>query len=476
VTRRAKHLCVVMVAQTGCLGVGLWMQHHYITSSATQAVEELAWSDIEAGAAGLFFELDRLELPDPAPGNAALDHLSRLVDKHRPDLGKVTIVDPQWRVLSPRGDVQQTEALPGGLGSSVEWISHPEPSDRTIPSRRGRLVFPDGPHLAVAYGLADGQGFVLVHEPAAQIEARTAMLTGSLPVISAMTFVWTCALLGIVVYVVLARLHDEVDRERSRTATEALRRTQNLVRTRDAVIFGLAKLAESRDPDTGDHLERISVYSTTLASAVRRHPKFRDDVTPAFIRLIGISSALHDIGKVGLEDGILLKRGPLTPEERTSMQIHAGIGGECLRKIEQRLGGSNFLQMAREIAFAHHEDWDGTGYPRGLAATAIPLSARIVAVADIYDALSSKRVYKDQLPHEECVAVIRSESGKRLDPDMVELFLEVQSKFRSIALKYADTPGEATERQSVELGRPEDVGREIEEPCGVGLGTPSESR
>jgi response regulator RpfG family c-di-GMP phosphodiesterase len=248
----------------------------------------------------------------------------------------------------------------------------------------------------------------------------------------------------------LSRFYDGVDRKLARSAGETLRQTQNLIRTRDAVIFGLAKLADSRDPDTGDHLERISAYCTVLASALRRYPKFRDQVTPGFIRLIGISSALHDIGKVGIEDSILLQPGPLSPTQRARMQKHSTVGGKCLTEIEQRLGSSNFLQMAREIALAHHERWDGTGYPNGLAGDAIPVSARIAAVADVYDALSSKRVYKDALPHEECVAIITGEAGKQFDPDVVEIWLSVESKYRSIARQYADPVPQAPEDVSGE--------------------------
>ncbi|HET6426699.1 MAG TPA: HD domain-containing phosphohydrolase [Planctomycetaceae bacterium] len=211
-----------------------------------------------------------------------------------------------------------------------------------------------------------------------------------------------------------------------------------LVRTRDAVIFGLAKLAESRDTDTGYHLERISAYSTRLAQALRRDPRFRNQISSQFIRDIGVCSALHDIGKVGVEDAILLKPGPLSPSERKRMQEHARIGAECLGQIERRLGQANFLETAREIALLHHEKWDGSGYPQGLSGTSIPLSARIVAIADVYDALSVARCYKDPIPHEKCVEIIRAEAGKHFDPAIVETFLAVKSEFERIRASYAE--------------------------------------
>jgi putative two-component system response regulator len=229
---------------------------------------------------------------------------------------------------------------------------------------------------------------------------------------------------------------------------ESLQRTQDLVRTRDAVIFGLAKLAESRDPDTGQHLERISHYSTRLASALRRHPRYRDAVTPAFVRLIGISSALHDIGKVGVEDAILLKPDKLTADERARMQEHTLAAGECLKEIERRLAASNFLQMAREIALYHHEWWNGSGYPARLAGEQIPLAARIVAIADVYDALSVRRVYKEALSHRTCVAMIQAEAGTHFDPHLVEVFLQIEPQFQEIARQFADSSNEVREPQS----------------------------
>ncbi len=251
------------------------------------------------------------------------------------------------------------------------------------------LDMPDGPHLAIKRRLREYGGSIVAHRSRADVESRAAGLLGSFSAISALTLLWTCVLLGTTAYMVLAKLHDEADKERRQSDAKALRQRQRLVRSRDAIIFGLAKLAESRDPETGDHLDRIAVYSTTLAAALRRIPKYKGEITPGFVSRIEISSALHDIGKVGIEDRILRKPDSLTDEERSLMQTHTMIGGACLRGIELRLGSSNFLQMAREIAFSHHERWDGAGYPEGLKGTQIPLAARIVAIADVYDALST---------------------------------------------------------------------------------------
>ena len=194
------------------------------------------------------------------------------------------------------------------------------------------------------------------------------------------------------------------------------------------------------------------LYSTLLAKTLRRHARYRQQVTSSFVRLIGISSALHDIGKVGVQDSVLLKPGKLTAEERRVMETHAEIGGQCLRDIERRLGGSNFLQMARQIALAHHERWDGTGYPEGLAGESIPLAARIVAIADVYDALTTRRVYKDACSHERTVEIIAEGAGSHFDPDLVEVFLEIQGKFREIAERCERAAEPARDRADEVLG------------------------
>jgi HD-GYP domain-containing protein (c-di-GMP phosphodiesterase class II) len=210
--------------------------------------------------------------------------------------------------------------------------------------------------------------------------------------------------------------------------------TQRMVRTRsrsrEAMIFALAKLAESRDDDTGKHLERICRYVEILAAVVARNDPSLDE---EWTRTVAVTAALHDIGKVGIPDAVLKKPGKLTDEERRTMQSHTTIGGDTLIAVRREWSEDDFLRIAAEIALSHHERWDGTGYPFGLAAEDISLAARIVAVADVYDALTSKRVYKDAMPHEEAVRLIVEGSGRHFDPKIIDAFREVQESFRIIA-------------------------------------------
>ncbi len=206
-------------------------------------------------------------------------------------------------------------------------------------------------------------------------------------------------------------------------------RTQALTKTRDAVIFGLAKLSESRDNDTGEHLERIRTYVTILA----KHLAAFVPVDRHLIDNIGLASSLHDIGKVGVQDQVLLKPGRLTPEERAIMEVHPLIGQDCLHALEQQLGDDNFLSLATEICACHHEKWDGSGYPKGLAGNQIPLSARIVSLADVYDALRSRRPYKDAMSHDAARNIILKGRGTHFDPDVVDAFLAAEQEFEDVS-------------------------------------------
>ncbi len=454
---RAKHISLVILTQTGCLAAGLWMHHRFAVSAIVRGAEYQAWADLVEGAPD-FSELDRA-LRHRERLSDAIGALSTFSNRFEPQLGAVTVVDEQWRPVATTWDGLDGRSPGTSASTALTWTSVDDRFTSSDGFQGGRIRMADGEHLAVVRALPASRGFVLVHEPARIVEERAAALVASQPTIGLLTFVWTLAMLIVAVYLILSRLHDQIDDQRSQRTAGALRQAQTLVQTRDAVIFGLAKLAESRDPETGDHLERISVYATTLANAVRLHPKFRDRVPSTFVRLIGISSALHDIGKVGVADEILRKPGQLTDSERAAMRVHTTIGGRCLRGIERRLGGSNFLQMAREIAFAHHEHWDGMGYPKGLSGEDIPLSARIVAIADVYDALSSRRVYKEAIPHEECVQMIRRMAGTNFDPDLVQIWLTIESKFRTIGGQFERRTDPVIDRKGK---RVEDVREAVE--------------
>jgi HD-GYP domain-containing protein (c-di-GMP phosphodiesterase class II) len=231
----------------------------------------------------------------------------------------------------------------------------------------------------------------------------------------------------------LRRLQLAAELRQAEAESRANAHREDLHRTQRAVMYGLAHLSESRDPATGEHLRRMKHLARALAEALQTHPNYRTAVTPEFIKQFEISAMLHDIGKVGISDAILLKPGKLTQEERHEMQQHPLISSQCLRRIEEKLGAANFLEMAHEIALYHHERWDGLGYPFGRRGAAIPLSARIVAIADVYDALVSERVYKPAFPHEQCVAMIREGAGTQFDPELVKVFLSIERRFADIS-------------------------------------------
>jgi putative two-component system response regulator len=213
--------------------------------------------------------------------------------------------------------------------------------------------------------------------------------------------------------------------------------------TRDVAIFAMAKLAESRDPETGAHLERVRSYCRVLAKDLAGQPKFRSIIDEEFIRLIYLTSPLHDIGKVGIPDSVLLKPGCLSDREFEIMKTHAQLGADTLDAALGAFPGVKFLEMARDIAATHHERWDGSGYPKGLVGEALPPSGRIMALADVYDALMSKRVYKDAFTHEVTKSMIVNDAGTHFDPDIVGAFVRTEQQFIEIRSHHSEQLAEA---------------------------------
>jgi len=215
-------------------------------------------------------------------------------------------------------------------------------------------------------------------------------------------------------------------------------RSLELSQTQDVTIQCIASLAETRDNETGNHILRTKGYVDILARELRDTPQYRNIITEGFIEKLCKSAPLHDIGKVGIPDNILLKPGKLTNEEFEIMKKHTIFGGEALEKAERKLGTDSFLRLAKEIAYSHHERWDGTGYPNHLKGENIPISGRIMSIVDVYDALISKRCYKPPFSHSKAVKIIKEGKGTQFDPFLVDSFLRITENMRLLAIEFTD--------------------------------------
>jgi response regulator RpfG family c-di-GMP phosphodiesterase len=238
----------------------------------------------------------------------------------------------------------------------------------------------------------------------------------------------------------LASKNNELEHKVEERSAQLRLKSEEVAQIRDVTIVAMGILAETRDHETGNHLKRTQNYIRALANKMRNHPRFKDSLTEENIEALFKLAPLHDIGKVGIPDHILLKPGKLTAEEFEIMKTHPVIGGNVLTAAERELPApGRFLHIGRDIATGHHEKWDGSGYPLGLKGGGIPFSARLMAIADVYDALISQRVYKKAFPHEVAVSMIAQGRGTHFDPGLIDAFLDIQDEFRNIAERYSDT-------------------------------------
>lgn len=247
--------------------------------------------------------------------------------------------------------------------------------------------------------------------------------------------------------IVVARVLNHIELKRHRDDLERLvaERTREVELTQAVTFLGMGTLAEFRDPETGNHIQRTSHYVRIIAERVAAKGGPIGEIGPRHVDLLARSAPLHDIGKVGIPDSILLKPAKLTPEETRVMRRHAWLGFQALRKSVSVLGATSFLDVAMDVTYTHHEHWDGSGYPRGLRGEEIPLAGRIMAIADVYDALRSRRPYKEPFNHEATLGVLREGAGTAFDPGILDLALDAEEEFAEIAERFSD---EAREKRS----------------------------
>jgi response regulator RpfG family c-di-GMP phosphodiesterase len=360
-------------------------------------------------------EIENIRLPNDGYACIAESGTGKLIChpsiRTTPGLRELVVVNTMLRVDGSESTVREavqaasangSRAVSGslGVGSAVEVIS--------------------------VARLASLDGILLVHQSEAATRQAIAALMTPIKGIGLVVGVVLIVLSTKVSIAILRRYENRLAEINENLESLVQARTRSLMRTRDAIIFGLAKLSESRDSDTGEHLDRIRFYSTELTVSLA---SFDESVSPELIQTIGLASSLHDIGKVGVPDAVLLKPGKLDQDERRQIEVHPQVGEQCLGAIQERLGEDGFLSLAKEICAYHHEKWDGTGYPYGLAGEQIPLSARIVALADVYDALRASRPYKEPMSHPKAREVILAGVGTHFDPKVVEAFLRCEAVF-----------------------------------------------
>lgn len=378
----------------------------------------------------------RMHIGELQPGSPDWGHVQTIVERTKlPNDGFVSILDSsQGRILC-HPEVRQNPILLSMQPGQI-MLEGPQGGSRMIDAGRGEAVafgcvqMPDGLHLVAIRDVPELKVKVVAHQRERGITQILASLTSYLWKVGLLvTFILVSATAFLTGMIIRRYEHKLADLNRG-LEQQVDRRSRSLMKTRDAVIFGLARLAESRHEDTGEHLERIHRYVEILARELAKMNRTLDE---DMINTIAVASSLHDIGKVGIPDSVLLKAGKLTPRQRAVMRRHTIIGADCLLAIKRRLGVDDFLTTACQIALSHHERWNGTGYPFGLVGEQIPLAGRIVALADVYDALTSDRIYKCAMSHERARRLILAGAGKQFDPGIVDAFLRRETEFDEIS-------------------------------------------
>ena len=454
---RSFFLALLVISQTACLGFGVIWATGWLWSKFEAVVYDYVVAEGRAVAHDIALKSSVVGLQNIAPGSSQWEQLQEICESEliphngflcffRQDNGAMLChpnlkTDPGLLRLFPGRGMMMYE---GGARPIVDVAQ--ANADTRPEVVTGKVELDGEVYVFTGFAFPESNVTLGVYQSDMAIDLFIASTIRPVMQVGYVLVAFVVGGTAIVTIFLINRYENGLQEVNAQLEEQVQDRTRALVKTRNAVTVGLARLAESRDKDTGEHLERMRSYVTILASELA---KSNPEIDHYFVADLSVASTLHDIGKVGIPDEVLLKEGQLTPTERQAMQMHTTLGSECLAVIRRQLGDDDFLEMAQQITASHHEHWDGCGYPEGLRGQEIPLSARIVALADVYDALTSERPYKEAMVHEDARDWIVTRYGEQFDPAIVEAFVARESDFQRI---YAQNQPRVAEKTAAESG------------------------
>jgi HD-GYP domain-containing protein (c-di-GMP phosphodiesterase class II) len=431
-------LVTILALQALVLSIGLGIVFQDVRHQVAMSLQDRILDQNVRTAESLAKTMDDLNFGEAVCGSVGCERAQRLIEELKlPAGGFVCLLNDQDKIICHPG----LKTNPGLCGTDLKSMEVEATDGKLIPlgeaDRKGTVAghakFLDhGTHYLAAKYIPSMKARIVVQQPESGLLALGAAVASGSMLRAAGLGALALAMTGGISFVLIRRHNLALEAINRGLETEVTKRVRESLSARHSLIIGLAKLAESRDTDTGDHLERICSYSDLLARELRGT---HAEITELWLENLKLAASLHDIGKVGIPDTVLLKPGKLTAEERTVMEQHPRIGAETLQTVRERLGNDELLDMSLQVAASHHERWDGTGYPGKLSGVQIPLAARIVALADVYDALTSVRVYKAAMSHAEASEIICSGKGTHFDPAIVDAFVRVEDVFASVREK-----------------------------------------
>ena len=438
-------VALLVTSQAACLGFGVVWATGWLWKNFEAVVHDYVVAEGRAVAHGIALKTSALGLGEVQPGTDQWQLLQEMCEAESiPHSGFLCFMRKDNGAMLCHPDMQSDPSLlqlfPGKalLANSDSAVPIIDLFDNKIEGRTdavaGKVELDGNIYAFTGFSFPDSNLALGVYQSDIAIELFISSTIRPVMQVGYVLVAFVVGATAIITVFLINRYENGLQQINARLETVVQERTKSLLRTRNAVTFGLAKLAESRDKDTGEHLERLRSYVTLLAGELA---KSNPEIDHHFVADLSVASSLHDIGKVGIPDGVLLKSGKLTPAERKAMQMHTILGSDCLAAIQRQLGEDDFLEMAQHITASHHEHWDGSGYPHGLRGEEIPLPARIVALADVYDALTSERPYKEAMDHTEARDWIVTRYGEQFDPAVVEAFVAKEADFQKMSQQAA---------------------------------------